>query len=122
METDTALQLWDEGQRRLRDADPVDRTQLERVTDAVVDELRRRLGGAFTTDELAALYSRGSDWVLDVAIATAPHHPNAWDAQTVGGAAFSRYVREAVDWSGGRRRTREELERQSEPLDRPMRG
>lgn len=119
MQTDTALQLWDDGQRRLRDADPGERALLERVTDAVVDELRRRLGGAFTTDELAALYSQGSDWVLDVAMETAPHHPAAWDAQTVGGAAFSRYVREAVDWSGGRRRSREELEEQSEPLDRP---
>ncbi|MBB4661749.1 hypothetical protein [Conexibacter arvalis] len=118
METDTALQLWDEGQRRLRAADPAERAKLERVTDAVVDELRRRLGGAFTTDELAALYSAGSDWVLDVAMRTVPHDPDAWDAQTVGGAAFSRYVREAVDWSGGRRRTREELDEQAEPLDR----
>ena len=118
MQTETALQLWDEGQRRLRQADPAERAKLERVTDAVVDELRRRLGGAFTTDELAALYSAGSDWVLDVAMETAPHDPQAWDAQTVGGAAFARYVREAVDWSGGRRRSRRELEEQAEPLDR----
>ncbi len=112
------MQLWDEGQRRLRTADPADRALLERATDAVVDELRRRLGGAFTTDELAALYGDSGDWVLDVAMATGPHNPNAWDAQTVGGAAFASYVREAVDWSGGRRRTREELERQAQPLDK----
>lgn len=118
MQTDTALQLWDEGQRRLRQADPADRQQLERVTDAVVDELRRRLGGAFTTDELAALYGLGSDWVLDVAMETAPHHPDAWDVQTVGGAAFARYVRQAVDWSGGKRRTRRELDEQAQPVDR----
>jgi len=118
VQTDTALQLWDDGQRRLREADPADRAKLERATDAVVDELRRRLGGAFTTDELAALYSAGTDWVLDAAMQAAPHDPAAWDAQTVGGAAFARYVREAVDWSGGRRRTREELETQQEPLDR----
>jgi hypothetical protein len=37
---------------------------------------------------------------------------------TVGGAAFARYVREATDWSGGRRRTRRELEEQEQPLDR----
>lgn len=119
METDTALQLWDDGQRRLRAADPADRPALERVTDAVVDELRRRLGGSFTTDELAALYSQGADWVLDVAMATAPDRPDAWDVAAVGGAAFARYVREASDWSGGKRRTREELERQEQPLDRP---
>ncbi len=119
MQTDTALQLWDDGQRLLRTADPADRAKLERAVDAVVDELRRRLGGAFTTDELAALYSAGTDWVLDAAMQAAPNDPAAWDAQAVGGAAFARYVREAVDWSGGRRRTREELERQEEPLDRP---
>lgn len=118
MQTETALQLWQDGQRRLREADPSLRQQLERVTDAVVDELRRRLGGAFTTDDLAELYSQGSDWVLDVAMATVPGDPNAWDASAVGDAAFSRYVREAVDWSGGKRRTREELECQSQPLDR----
>jgi hypothetical protein len=119
VQTETAIQLWREGQRRLRDADPADRAQLERVIDAVVDELRRRLGASFTTDDLAQLYANGSDWVLDVAIATVPNNPNAWDAQTVADAAFARYVREAVDYSGGRRRTREELEQQSEPLDRP---
>jgi hypothetical protein len=119
VQTDTALQLWDDGQRRLRAADPALREKLERVTDAVVDELRRRLGGAFTTDDLARLYSEDGDWVLDVAMAVVPNEPDAWDAQAVAGAAFSRYVREAVDWSGGRRRTREELDRQSEPLDRP---
>jgi hypothetical protein len=119
MQVETAIQLWQDGQQRLRDADPADRVQLERVIDAVVDELRRRLGGAFTTDELAALYSAGTDWVLDAAMQAAPNDPAAWDAQAVGGAAFARYVREAVDWSGGRRRTREELERQEEPLDRP---
>lgn len=97
---------------------PSDRAQLERATDAVVDELRRRLGGAFTTDDLAQLYSAGSDWVLDVAIATVPNNPNAWDAQAVAGAAFLRYVREAVDWSGGKRRTQEELRGQQQPLDR----
>lgn len=119
MQVETAIELWQDGQKRLRDADPDDRAQLERVTGAVVDELRRRLGGAFTTDELAVLYSHGDDWVLEVAMATAPHHPSAWDAATVGGAAYARYVREAVDWSGGRRRTREELDEQQEPLDRP---
>lgn len=118
MQTETALQLWQDGERRLRDASPSDRVLLERVADAVVDELRRRLGGAFTTDDLAQLYGEGSDWVLDVAIATVPNTPNAWDAQAVAGAAFLRYVREAVDWSGGKRRTREELRSQQAPLDR----
>lgn len=114
MQVDTAIQLWQDGQRRLRDADPDVRPLLERVTDEVVDELRRRLGGPFTTEELARLYGEGFDWTLDVAMATAPHEPRAWDADTVANAAFARYVREASDFAGGRRRLPEELEEPDE--------
>ena len=111
MQVDTALQLWEDGQRRLRAADAAERPRLERVADRIVDELRRRLGGPFTTAELAALYSEGTDWCLDVAIAAAPDDPGAWDAQTLGDAAFARYVREARDFAGGRRREPEDEER-----------
>ncbi|MBS1868139.1 MAG: hypothetical protein JSS99_00575 [Actinobacteria bacterium] len=119
MHVDTALQLWSDGQRRLSRAEPDERRLLERVADRIVDELRRRLGGPFTTGELAELYSAGTDWCLDVAIATVPNDPRAWDAQTAGDAAFARYVREASDWSGGRRREPDEIEHQQQPLDRP---
>ncbi len=118
MQTETAIHLWQDGERRLRSAPPSQRERLERAADAVVDELRRRLGGSFTTEELAALYGDSGDWVLDVAMATVPNDPESWDAMTVGGAAFARYVREATDWSGGRQRTRRELEEQEQPLDR----
>ena len=56
MRFDDVIGLWREGQRRLAQADPRDRPALERVIDALVDELRRRLGGPFTTDELARYY------------------------------------------------------------------
>lgn len=95
---------WEEGERRLRAADPQLRSVLERVTERIVDELRRRLGGPFTTEELVALYDRGTMWCTDVAVAAAPEHPEAWDAQTVGDAAFLRYLRESSDFAGGRRR------------------
>jgi hypothetical protein len=96
--------LWREGQRRLSVAEPRDRPALERVTDALVDELRRRLGGPFTAEELAALYSEhGTDWAFDIATRVAPGDPAAWDMTTVVGAAFARYVREASDYAGGRR-------------------
>jgi hypothetical protein len=110
MHVDTALQLWSDGQRRLSAAAPDERRLLERVADRIVDELRRRLGGPFTTRELADLYSAGTDWCLDVAIATTPDDPRGWDAATAGNAAFARYVREATDWAGGRRRQLEETE------------
>jgi hypothetical protein len=96
--------LWREGQRRLSQADPAERPALERVTDELVLELRRRLGGPFTTDELASLYSeQGTDWCFAIATRVAPSTPAAWDLTTVAGAAFSRYLREASDYGGGRR-------------------
>jgi hypothetical protein len=99
---ETALFQWQEGLRRLRDADPAARPMLERVVQRIVDELRRRLGGSFTTAELAALYNQGTDWCLAVAVAAAPDDPDAWDVGTVGDAAFARYVRAASDYAGGR--------------------
>ncbi len=95
--------LWREGERRLAQTEGRERSALERVVDAIVDELRRRLGGAFTTDELARLYLReGTDWCFDLAVRAAPADPAAWDLTTVAGAAFARYVRQASDFGGGR--------------------
>ena len=94
---------WREGQARLREAAPADQATLERVVGRIVDELRRRLGGAFTSDELARLYDEGTDWCLQIAFEAAPNNPRAWESQTVADAAFARYVREAVDFAGGRR-------------------
>ena len=103
MRFNDAIVLWREGERRLAAADPRDRAALERVTNEIVLELRRRLGGAFTTEELADLYTReGTDWVFDVAVRAAPSNPAAWDMSTVAGAAFARYAREASDYGGGR--------------------
>ena len=98
-----AIGLWREGERRLKTSEPPDRQALEWVTDEVVLELRRRLGGPFTTEELARLYTdQGTDWVFDIAVRIAPGNPQAWDMTTVAGAAFARYVREASDYGGGR--------------------
>lgn len=91
--------LWQEGERRLASADPADRPALDRVVDELVLELRRRLGGPFTTQELTRLYSElGTDWAFDIATRTAPGNPAAWDMPVVAGAAFARYAREAADY------------------------
>jgi hypothetical protein len=96
--------LWEDGERRLRALDPSDRAPAERVTNAIVDELRRRLGGTFTAQQLADLYVReGADWCLEVAMRTEPSNPAAWEIATVAGAAFARYLRAASDFGGGRR-------------------
>ena len=100
---ETALLQWQDGLRRLNEAPPEQTRTLERVTRAIEAELRRRLGGAFTTEELAELYEQGTDWATDLAVAVAPEDPYAWDARTVVDAAFGRYLRGATDYAGGRR-------------------
>jgi hypothetical protein len=102
---DTALDQWAAGLRRLEQAPSDQRPVLERVTRQIQDELRRRLGGPFTTQELADLYDEGTGWVSDLAFALAPDNPDAWDIRVVGDAAFARYLREATDYAGGRRRS-----------------
>lgn len=103
MPYETALDQWEDGVRRLERADPDQRPTLERVTRRVEEELRRRLGGAFTIEELVELYDRGTGWCSDIAVRAAPEHPYAWDVRIVGDAAFGRYVRGATDYAGGRR-------------------
>jgi hypothetical protein len=100
---ENALMQWQDGLRRLAAAPPEQQRMLERVTRAIEAELRRRLGGAFTTEELADLYERGTDWATDLAVSVAPDDPYAWDARTVADAAFGRYLRAATDFAGGRR-------------------
>jgi hypothetical protein len=104
---ENATAQWDEGLRRLAAAPEDEQRMLERVTEAIHAELRRRLGGAFTTDELVDLYEQGTDWATDLAVAVAPEHPYAWDVRTVADAAFGRYLRSATDYAGGRRLRRE---------------
>lgn len=103
MSFESALYQWRDGERRLR-AEPQERSALlERVVAALVDELRRRLGGRFSSAELAELYRRPTSWYLPVAMRVAPEQPWAWEAGLVLDAAFARYLREASDFAGGRR-------------------
>ena len=104
MPFETALEQWRAGERRLADAAPDQRPALERVTGRIEAELRRRLGSAFTAEELAGLYDEGTGWTSDLAVAVAPDEPYAWDARIVADAAFGRYLRGATDFAGGRRR------------------
>jgi hypothetical protein len=102
---DVLITLWEDGQRRIAQAEPEQRRLLERVSQDIFLELRRRLGGKFTTDELAHYYLReGTDWCFEVAYTSAPSSPEVWDIGTVAGAAFARYARAAADYGGGVRR------------------
>ena len=102
MSFENAIYQWQQGERRLRDAPAERQAVLERVVGALVSELRRRLGGRFSSQELAELYGQGTAWGLQLAMKTAPEDPWAWDAGVVVDAAFARYLREATDYAGGR--------------------
>ena len=100
---DLLMSLWDDGRRRIAAADPAERRVMERVVDDIYLELRRRLGGRFTTTELAAFYlSEGTDWCFQIAYTVAPSDPEAWDMATVAGAAFAGYAHHAADYGGGK--------------------
>ena len=102
---DVLMGLWEDGARRIEASEPAERRALERVTDDIYVELRRRLGGNFTVSELAEYYlHEGTDWCFQIAYTSAPSTPAAWDTATVAGAAFARYARRAIDWGGGVRR------------------
>lgn len=100
---ESVIGQWQQGERRLTHAAPERTPLLGRITDVLVAELRRRLGGRFSAEELAELYDRDTSWCLQLAVELAPDDPWAWDSRVVVDAAFARYLREAVDYAGGRR-------------------
>ena len=99
---ENAVYQWQRAERRLSAASPERVPLLERIVTELVAELRRRLGGRFTAQELADLYARGTAWCMQTAMAAAPEDPWAWDSSLVADAAFARYLREASDYAGGR--------------------
>jgi hypothetical protein len=101
---ENALFQWREGERRVAGTSEPARADLERAVEAVVDELRKRLGSSFVLDELADLYGEGTDWATELATRRAA----GTDAASVVDAAFARYAREASNYAGGRARERHE--------------
>jgi hypothetical protein len=98
--SENALYQWQDGERRVREADEPERARLERASEIVLDELRRRLGSRFAVDELAAYYGQSTDWAEELASRYVPGS----DAVAVVDAAFGRYARESSNFAGGRRR------------------
>jgi hypothetical protein len=97
---ENALFQWEEGERRIRETDEPARSDLDRAVFVVLDELRRRLGGKFTVNELASFYGEGVDWAFDIAQRQAAGTDSSW----VVDAAFNRYARGATNYAGGRPR------------------
>jgi hypothetical protein len=101
---ENALFQWEEGEARIRQADPGESRELDRAARLVADALRGRLGGAFTLDELAELYAEGTDWVSD----EVQRRFSGTDTTAAVNAGFLRYASRASDYAGGRRRVSEE--------------
>jgi hypothetical protein len=90
---------WDEGERRLQEADGPRRAALERAAAMVLAELRRRLGSRFSLQELSDLYAGPTDWASEAARRAFAGTESSWIVD----AAFGRYAREASDYRGGGR-------------------
>ena len=90
---------WEEGERRLLEAEGGRRVALERAAGMVLEELRRRLGSRFSLEELSDLYAGAADWASEVARRAFAGTESSWIVD----AAFARYSREAADYGGGAR-------------------
>jgi hypothetical protein len=93
---------WEEGKRRLADEglDTARSRHLAVLVDAVVDELRRRVGQRYTLAELAAAYEGAEDWVREVVLRSARPKFRAGirDTVLIQDAAFGRYAQGASDY------------------------
>jgi hypothetical protein len=98
---DSARRDWEEGYRRFvaETEDAAHADALYRQLDDVTAELRRRLGGRFTLQELETAY-RGSESWARVAVAERTP-PRGWerDLAAVNDAAFHLFSRQAVDFT-----------------------
>jgi hypothetical protein len=91
---------WEDAYRGLVEAahDPSKEDDLRRQLEAVMSELRRRLGGTFTLRELTNEYVGADIWARDaLAEAEVPDWPRT--LSLVEGAAFHLYARGAVDYA-----------------------
>lgn len=96
-----ARHAWEEGGRRFelaaRDARRADALHEQR--DAVLEELRRRIGSTFTLAELADAYDVAERWLRAVVEERAPSQEWGRTVALAGDAAFLLYSRQAQDYA-----------------------
>jgi hypothetical protein len=95
-----ARQQWEEGHRRLEAEARAGRRAdaLYAQLDAVLSELRRRVGETFTLAELADAYARSEDWAREAVAERAPSPGWARTVALVSDAAFHAFARGATDY------------------------
>jgi len=95
---ESAKQEWEQAYRAFAEvSDPLVEERLGQQVEALVTELRRRVGGTFTIGELAEEYVRADVWARDV---LSEQGTRAWPRtlSLAEGAAFHLYARGAVDY------------------------
>jgi hypothetical protein len=99
-EVESARRDWEDAHRRLLEEvrDPGKADALHLQLEAVADELKKRLGSAYTLRELASEYERADDWARHAVAERAATSGWPGTLSIVEGAAFLLYSRGAVDY------------------------
>jgi hypothetical protein len=99
VDVELARQQWRDGARRVDEVRNRRRhTQLVRQIDAVIQELRKRVGQTFVLADLAGAYDQADVWARDVVEAAAGDEAPAAEIGTITDAAFAAFARGASDY------------------------
>lgn len=99
-EVESARREWEEGNRLVAEQGR-DRLEAERLlaqVEAVIEELRRRVGGTFTLAELTRAYAGAEGWSRAAVAERAPLPGWPRTLSIVEAAAFYLYARGASDY------------------------
>jgi hypothetical protein len=99
-DVESARRDWEDGYRRLL-AETRDRPNADTLhtqVAVVTAELRKRVGGPFTTAELAATYADAESWARDAVSELAPTPGWPRDLAVATDAAFHLFYRGAIDY------------------------
>jgi hypothetical protein len=100
VDVELARHQWAEGRRAIERAreDPETDTRLNAYVSVLVDELTRRIGQTFSTEELVREYERSHRWTLETLDDAFPDEVPA-DVSIAADAAFDLYARRASDYA-----------------------
>jgi len=95
-----ARQEWEQGDRRLRESasDQARQALLIAQVEALVEQLRRRVGATYTLADLAREYEGAERWAYETLAERAERPGWVGTVSTALEAAFHRYARGAQDY------------------------
>ncbi len=100
-DVESARRDWEDGYRRLTGAanDPVESDRLHQQVDAILAQLRKRVGATFTMAQLAEAYAHSEPWLWEAVDEHAPVPGWPRTVTVAGDAAFYLYARGALDYT-----------------------